>query len=222
MTISCRLAIGFVFCLSCSISLLAQARILTEAEFKAAQNNGFKKLESSPHRVNRKAEGNYGVTGAGAKYFVSETSEILPPDRSRSTLIRRVSGGNERTERVTIGERKYLREGGGAWQLEPTDQNRYTIKGDPVRNKESKVFRSLGITNIGKVRVEGFEDLTSRKYESAKGQYTTNYLERFWIDEKGRFLRRESKITEGDNRVLMHSLSEYEYDPSIKIEAPIK
>jgi hypothetical protein len=119
-----------------------------------------------------------------------------------------------------IGKRIFSKLDDGTWIEESGTPDRYTIKGDTVDIKESKKFRAVGDVKIRDVDSQLFEGTTTTEYRAGDGIRVSEYVERLWVNKDGSILRREtvSRHSVGESRTLW----EYEYDPQITIEVPIK
>ena len=218
--LSC-LILAFVCALGVA-SAFGQAKEISEAEFNAVYKVGYGTLEGASYRLKRTFIRPRDGTPPDAEYMESEVSEFMPPDRNRTVVILRTAEGRKRTETIEVGKRKFTRLNGGAWSEEKDrDLNRYSIFGDPVGKKETKIFRNIGPTRLGNKDVDVYEGLTTSEYHFKTGPTTVESFQRVWITKDGRFVKTESRFT--NNGILIdHTVSEYEYDRSIRINIPIK
>jgi hypothetical protein len=125
-------------------------------------------------------------------------------------------------EIVEIGERKFTRSNDKPWMEDKNPvQNKYTIKGDVVDSDEVWAFKRLEKTRVSSVDAFGYEGHRTTKRVLASTESLIEHVELIWTDKSGRFLKREEWNREG-GRLVEHTLWQYEYDPKLKIEAPIK
>lgn len=65
--------------------------------------------------------------------------------------------------------------------------------------------------------VDVYEQKITRKYENIKGLSVNE--EKIWIDQRGRYLKTETKSRIGDEHIFQ-MIVEYEFDPKINVSAP--
>lgn len=150
--------------------------------------------------------------------------EYVMPDKVHFTNIRTLNGKVERIEQINIGKIKYCKEGDGVWKLVESyciggsgsggpsniSSNNYYFQKKKTDGKEIKVFRNY-IT---------YKNIYSPTKETDGLSFSETI---FWLNSSEQIIRQEVKegwISSG--KVKITNLSLYTYDPTIKIEAPIK
>lgn len=150
--------------------------------------------------------------------------EYVMPDKIHYTNIRTFDGKVKRIEQIDIGKTKYCKKDDGVWKLSesyciggsgsggPSNiaSNKYYLENKKIDGKEIKVFRNyITYANI---------------YSPTKETEGLTFEETiFWLNSNDFMIRQEiRKGLVNSGKVRTTNLSLYTYDPSIKIEAPIK
>lgn len=168
-------------------------------------------LAETPHRVTMTVEMRDSEESAWELYSSQAKEKV---GRDRWHLVQHT--GLKR-ELIGIGDQTYQKMPDGSWQLQPPAKA-YT--GPTVRNVgepviESAVDEKKGGTTIetngqGKIQI-------IRTGEIVNGDRKL----REWYDESGRLTRVETEHFNFERKKLQRVTEVYEYDPTIKIEAPI-
>lgn len=79
------------------------------------------------------------------------------------------------------------------------------MKGETVNNQTADLYQIV----------------TNRKYIYPTKNYTDVQTESYWFDASGRFVKILEEYYDGDTKNVSRKTEEYEYDPNIKIEAPV-
>lgn len=218
---------GLLF--SSLLNVFSQEKSLNEQEFTALRNTASEKLKSRNYRVVMSSESYKSVNDSSPYYFTSEITEYILPDRRHYILERKTELNTTREETISIGQRKYSRQNNEVWkELLPVGNNNgggsgsgSGFSGSPLNYEKTIEYKYKGKETVKNQKADLYEVLTTTKYNSPNFRATTIMTERFWFDKDGMFLKTEieSKI---NNKVNSHTVREYEYDPKIKIEAPVK
>ena len=146
------------------------------------------------------------------------------PDRIRYLHLETVDGKTKRTEQINIGETKYCRKGDAEWTLTKT----YCVGGSGSGGPSSivkEVFRREKTRLQGKPSLVYLEKITYRNVHSktAESDGLSFWESKYWIDNEGFIRRYETRRgLVKDLTASFEMVETYEYDPRIKIEAPIK
>jgi hypothetical protein len=193
-----------------------QEKTISEAEFDAALRRGISKMEALPRKtVIKRTEYKSGK--------VSETretvSEYLPPDKSRSLVTVTEGGAVSKTETISLKNAVYLRENGGKW-----------VKQDSSQNGFGEII-SAGVSNIKPENSYSVEEVKSgNKIIKIFTLYTTIDLvggkiyteEKTFIDDQGLIRKAATKVSHGaKDNLYSDEVITYEYNPKIKIKAPV-
>lgn len=163
------------------------------------------------------------------KTFVSSTkstNEILPPDRSRLVYETKTPRGAERVEHISIGERRFVRRNGGEWEiLTPSGGGMGSGIGNgsgDIPQTETTTVRTLTKNVIvNDQKTDWYKSVVSVKFIFPTRTYTNIYTESYWFDADGRMIRSASESKYGDTKTVSRQTESYEYNPNLKIEAPI-
>lgn len=212
---------GFVLC-----SLLngfAQEKVVTEEELTALKNNAYGKLKDKIYRVTMISKSYKNASDLSPNYFINEVSEYVPPDRVRRLRETKNEQGASRTEAILIGQKTYVKLKNEDWkELPPLEDKSFGgIKADVSDRQKTVEVKYKGQTTIKNQSADLYEIRVTRKYDSPTFRSITVDIERYWLNKDGMFLKRESESKRDSEKAILHIIWEYEYDPSIKIEAPI-
>lgn len=194
----------------------AQGFSQSENDLAELRRRAQKVLAETPHRIKFTVEMR-DSTDAEWEPYSYQVREVVPPDRS---YLRQFTG--LRLEVIKIGAATYQRSPGGDWkevvpdgytggtvtQVRPptyqTEEITDTVSGD----SSAKKFRTNSQSTISLNRDGTIVDIKGTRNES--------------FDESGRFVRIEYLHFNWERRRFQRNREEFEYDPTIRIEAPIK
>jgi hypothetical protein len=210
------LTLLLVFALASFSELIAQRQIISSREYSEAAYNRENKWYEKSRRVVSIDEtfSNGAVTKS-----IMIVSEVLLPDKER--FYSKSTSGNKvaEYERIKIDYMEYTRIDGGAWTKVDLRQTGGTGGLSTGSGSTSCDQYSVEATWLNSMSVQLFEALTIEN----KGNELWFRESRHWIGEnklpyqtemvKGKFSPRD---------VTSRLVTTYEYDPAIKIEAPIK
>lgn len=232
-----------IFCLALilfgTFAVIAQERIITEAEFKAASVESFRKLADSHRRTEVTINGLNGLNRITSKLVVEQdanrssrmTSEFDSPTIKRNR------------ERIRINGVYYRRENGGEWQIENAPfQNKeiernvkLKLSDNYIEKEKTVVYKYLGTEEIEGKKVDGYLVTESKTIVKADtGQELNSVQTNKYLFGKDAFFRRE----ESERKLVVKSVHagflptitnsqtlhtrDWQNDPDIKIEAPVK
>jgi hypothetical protein len=165
-----------------------------------------------PHRVTTTTE-RYADKNAAPKEKSVSISESVPPDRSRYSYVYESGSTTKKFESINIGKTEYVREDGGDWRIN-TDEPKY---GAGLANR--KIVKPVEKTNFNGQAVVVYE-VESEEYFGEGNERKSKT--RYWFSEaEGLLLKTESEITNMQTGAFSKAAAVYEYDPNIKIEAPV-
>lgn len=184
-------------------TVAAQDRELTTAQVWAYFTRSQKETKDTPFRERVTGELSESPRGPWEPYS-SYVRESVIPDRYRF-----VNGHTPNKETIQIGRVGYYRRDDGSWaRSEP---------GAPGISRPATMpsFRDYKC----KVNENPPTVLTCEsKFKSVQDKDQPRWVNTFWFDESGILFKRESIVFNGRN--WSRQLKLYEYDPSIRIEAP--
>lgn len=207
----------FVFVCAAAVFISAQTKQVTSREFYGAASDAQKLMSERSTRMVTKTDNleNGAIVETGTKIY-----ERLLPDRERVLVTEKIGDKETSSEYIRIGYMEYRRKDNEAWTAKDlrTDGGsgtgsgsgsgsaciQYTEETTVVDGAPAKKLRQFIIGNTPKGL--SFDDMIS------------------WFDQtSGLFIKSERTKGLLDPRVeKTRSATTYEYEPNIKIEAPIK
>ena len=198
---------------------LAQTREISEQEFKKVQDSAYQKTSAESYRTKLESQHFYHISDK-EPYFQRSVTTERPANGYYEILEDKRGKEVERTETIKINNRKFLRKNNGKWEdITKPKAGGFGgfMTGEVIKNKETIERRYLGKETVNGQTVDVYEQKITRDYENIKGLSINE--EKIWIDQKGRYLKTETKSRIGDKHIFQMTV-EYEYDPKIKITAP--
>lgn len=146
----------------------------------------------------------------------SWVTEFAPPNREHHYHGLSSTDPNDKFERIVIGAEIFTNRGGTWKKLESSGGGSGFSSG--VASAEYFV---RGSEQIGNQMTTVYEVITGSRFSRGGGPMQTSfYSSKYWIGKDGRILK---YVGESDALITKRSRTThvYEYDPNIKIEAPI-
>jgi hypothetical protein len=143
--------------------------------------------------------------------------EYLPPGREHSYYGLNSTDPGDKFERIVIGKRIFTNRDGKWKELEQSDGGMGLSSGP-----DGAAYFLRGSDKIGDYGTTVYEVITGSRFARGGGPWQTSYYRsRYWISEDGRIRK---YVGESDALISKRSRTTevYEYDPRIKIDAPIK
>jgi hypothetical protein len=163
-------------------------------------------------------------TWNGVKTQEEWTYEYQPPDRIRYLHVRTFDGKTKRTEQINIGEQKYCKEGSEAWYRSKSYCIGGSASGGPSDITKEEYRRKNARLQDKDVVIYSNHTIFVNKYSKTVDTDGPTYWEsKYWFDKNGLILR--SELRRGlvkEPKPYYEMIETYQYDPKIKIEAPIK
>ncbi|MEO8572634.1 MAG: hypothetical protein ABI481_01600 [Pyrinomonadaceae bacterium] len=201
----------------------AQPQEISKDEFHERERSAFSKLEAKLYRERITQWTDPAMVSKEFGSMVSQICEYAPPDRQRTVSVFQMPNGTRKEETIKIGKRTFTRKDDEPWQdVSKRDPNRYSMFGDPIEAKETVTYRRVGIERINGIEGELVEELFYREHKVAGKSHGFGFVNRLWITKDAVLIRRELKGSGSNGLVTSHTITDYEYDPNIRIEAPIK
>ncbi|HVE55629.1 MAG TPA: hypothetical protein VNB22_02300 [Pyrinomonadaceae bacterium] len=203
----------------------AQKKETTEQKLTELRKNATEKLKSQSYRKKMTFESYKSLRDSKPYLVVNEITEFVPPDSSRVFSETKSPEGVSRLETITIAQRKYTRINNEDWKQVPLIQSGSGPgfgKPEVVRRERTVKYNDKGKKIINGQNADLYEFKIIYRYQFRELDYQNVITNRFWFSANGLFLRTESAEQDNNKRFTSRSISEYEYDPNIKIEAPIK
>lgn len=205
----------------CAISAFGQANEVTEKQFSEVEQKGNELLKKSTYRLTRRQEyfespANPGRTGE------SYLKEVIQPNKWRTVEEKQYSGKNARVERLWDGNALFERENDGPWtKYSGGGSSDLDIK--PGRISARYLFYGRGELDGRPTEIYEVNTIREANKYSATGFVIVRYLRnaRYWFAPGGRLLKRIVQNSIDGKDELTRETTWIEYDPNIKIEAPI-
>ena len=202
-----------VFVLTIASTGFTQVKQISYSDYYKADSEAYRLMRDVSTRIVRKTE---NIENGVVVSSVETISEDLLPDRYRYVRIEKKGGEETSYETIQIGEMEYTRTNNGAWTSKKIGGSgsgsaggvgysscvQYTEESDFVGGQSARKLRKLEIRN------------------GEKGLLFNDSMK--WYNQQGQFLRTE--IITGAFEPRSENYREvvaYEYNPNIKIEAPI-
>jgi len=196
----------FVLCLFMADGVRGQVAPDSRKELNDLRQKSYQMRTVKSYRATITTEV-FDEKGATLKPKYTRVSESVPPDRYRSTTTFVKDGAPQKQEAIFIGEKIYVRENGGAWKLE-----------------ESKQTERVAISFTSAVKLVEETTLNGqpvRVYEEKGDSYSNgDFVSKYWFTIEGELLKSDQEIKKSNE--TSRTVTIYEYDANIKIEAPIK
>jgi hypothetical protein len=197
--------------------IYGQEKSLEKWMFRSIVDQAFEDLEGKTYRRLNVYETFNDRNGAPVK-TVKTMTERIAPDRFR--LIDESKG--QKIEKIQIGSKTYQREGTGEWK-EGKSSSGLIIGGGCGSVVEFESYKVLKNSSLDGETANLYE-MTSKLINmncsaNSKSEFQTK---RFLISKDGLLLKTENIYEDAEKKSLRRETTTYEYDPKIKIEAPIK
>lgn len=225
--------IKFFVLLICLVNLNAfgqQKRDISEREFSDAYRKASEKTRTFAVRLVSKSKRYRDGKAQSTENF---TSESIPPNKNHTVTEIKLFDADKAffVERILIGNNEYKRENGGDW----TRRNFNEVGKTPnpiiseAEENGAKYYLTENVqfgnqtANLYELSVEEKITIPARSAHSTARELLSYRKEKRWISRDGRLLKMELEDESGDSpKSVSRRIWTYEYDPNIKIEAPIK
>ncbi|HEY8558798.1 MAG TPA: hypothetical protein VIL74_00235 [Pyrinomonadaceae bacterium] len=212
---------AFIICAFLSVS--AQNREIAKSEYAAVEKNANAQLKGKSYRVKMISE-IYRDPRSSKPSWTSATTSEYASENYRSVSENRTEKGVERREMIGFGGRRFTKTNDEPWKElaanEGVGGGSGALVSDPIETEKKIEYKYLGKQSVENQSVDLYE--SREKLEIKIGNSATKVVltERLWIKD-GLFLKTEMQ-SENDGRIVSRYVREYEYDPNIKIEPPLK
>jgi len=206
--------------------IFAQEKKITAAEMTAVQNKAKEKLNGQRYRV-RMTSGVYQNPNSKTPSWSGKTITEYAPEGIHSITEANDNGQRSRRETITLGERRFVKTNDEAWKELSSGQEGgggFVNMGTtvPVSKEDKSIeYKYLGKKSVDNREAEVYQIKTRLNIASNFTTGVSVSTERFWYDADNRLIKTERESRFNDKPVQDMVLL-YEYDPTIKIEAPVK
>jgi len=215
----------FIFCVFLNIE--AQEEKFKEPEaVTALRRIAAEKLNGKSYRVRITSENRGDRKNLADYMFVETTTEFVPPD-SFHTISRKAAADSDltRIETVRIGSRAFVKYNDENWKELPLPNPFGSGNGPAGFSSKAETtveYQYIGRENIGNEVADLYRIKTVTKDKINDRQVTSTRTESFWFSADGLFLKIEDELVRDNLGLILQTVYEYQYDPKIKIEAPVK
>lgn len=201
----------FIALLALPSVLFGQAKSITSENYYSAIKEAELKTDK---QIRRRIQIQKLYTNGEIRATLTDTTESLPPDKSKWISVEDRGNVVKRIEQITIGNAIYRKENNGAWIKREKNSGGYGISGKDNSTRDFFIEETM----IGK---EKFQVLIVKTVN-----YNNTFFDesRTWIDKKGLILKKESTTSHIELKNIVSSVDvTYDYKlKAPKIEAPIK
>lgn len=218
-----------VMIIACGISIAAQEKVITEAEYTEAVSRAEKSLYAGTHGPIRQTMDNEVLTEGQPDYRVKSVSMIVPGQASHRIEDRSFGGKPSKTETLTVNDRLFTRGADGVWKevaaasrsasapaREPSSESR--------PSERESVYKYIGTERSGDRAVHIYTKAERRKTINPDTGATSESetITRVSIGTDGTYLRNELNTKNSFSGKTGHVkiVIEVQADPTIKIVAP--
>ena len=211
MKIITRTFILLIALIILSSVLFGQAKSITSEDYYSSLKEAESKTDK---QIRKRIQIQKLYTNGKITETITDTTEYLPPDKSRWIFVDEEGNVVERIEQITIGNDVFRKTDKGEWVKRGKDDGGFGISGKDNSTREFFIEEA----KIGK---EKFQVLIEKRVN-----YNKTFFDevRTWINEKGLILKKTMTTSMNDLKNIV-SLVEINYDynlKSLKIEPPIK
>jgi len=203
-----------IVCLNAAF-VFGQEKALEKDAFDSAVNGAQKKLAKQAYRRTN-------------VYEMFDDRDSEPTKSSKTVTEIALSGAirwlvesdGKKYEMILVDGKRYKKEDGGPWKLDESAGGYGRGCGAETKDLSYKVKEKSDLNGKKANLYESVQKMLgiSCGKESADELWT----ERYWIGEDGTLLKSESIFEDIGKKSMRRDVSVYEYDPNIKIEAPVK
>lgn len=192
--------------------ILSGSKVLDEKNYNSIILSAYKKTEKQKHRIVYQTENS--TPNADDKRLLE--SEYIPSDKYHFFYDFFEGDRLRRYEKIKIGDVEYEKYDDDTWKkkTEPDIASVYSGGFNVETSYEDigqQMVNGQSATLYQRIRsASGYPDGGSRNYETRK----------HWINDKGLIVKYSFTSTDGVLYKILNTEEDYEYDASIKIEAP--
>lgn len=204
-----------------SVGIFAQEKAISESEFTTIFKNAQAKKDNKSYRAKTtyqmSVEGKPEEDKSGTMVM-----EFASPGMSRIVYQSDSKSQPRQGEQIKINDKTYTRENGAAWKQDASATDRQAENSDPAV-ESNIVYKSIGNESLNNQKAIIYEKTENRKrINKDKKEINSDIATKYWIGADGSLLKMErtSVLHVGDKVIHIHRVTNYEMDPTIKIEMP--
>ncbi len=223
--------VNFIILLLClfTVNIYGQRKEISAEQFTDLKDKATKKTGKTSHRViNERLL--YTTDGKKIQQLENISTEFLPTGRTRtiSKVINYEINRSVDQEYITIDKVTFRRVDGGEWRIFDEKKITRPNKNFEIEQKSRKYYLTENVNFESQTLdlIEFEEEYISKFTNPRTGKIIETELHqiwKFWIGKDRLMLRGELISEKSSPKMLaVRGVWNYEYDPNIKIEAPIK
>ncbi|CAN5626164.1 hypothetical protein BH24ACI3_BH24ACI3_03040 [soil metagenome] len=199
----------------------AQKNDISEAEYLQVEARAAELLNASGYRLRRVGE-YFEDRSKSSRIAESDILEVLQPNKRRTVEIRDYNGKIRKEERIWDGKSLYVRTDDGEWKQFSGGSGG---GGRIESGQTTKKYRFLGKVDLDGVQADLYEleSLRIANKFSANDMIVVRFNKkiRSWYSPDGKLLQKIIEDSIEGRQDLSRETTKIEYEPNIKIEAPI-
>lgn len=217
-----KITLILFICLTGFSLCFGQEKVITQNEFDVVYAKWKRQSKDKSYRVKQTLESK--LNGTDSNRREESTSEYAPNDKRRFVFTLKTPIVTK-SETIYIENKKYTRKNEGEWK-EELIKPKVSTQSERKIEVESNEYKYLGQETINTQATEIYVHIAKHKINNEKTSKNSSstYTTKYWFDKNGLLHKMESEVEIITG--MMKSSSKrtyfYEYDPTIKIEAPIK
>ena len=161
----------------------------------------------------------YARVDAKPEVQTSSITKFSPPNRSHTVAEQKTPTGLIRTETIRIGSVTYVRRNDGAWSI-PANRGSGVGSGSGNGSGSPSTTKPTIKEEAERLGDNVYQTVRTVRFDGPGVKFTRVVTKRYSFDAQGRLVKEvfEDKIS---GPRVYRQMTEYEYDSSIKIDAPI-
>ncbi len=190
-------------------------KAITKKDFEQVDKKSKQILTTAPYRVTKITE-SFSNNEANPSVISKVIEEHAPPDRIRELIEHTIDGKLSKTEIITVGHKRFERKDAAPWKKISADFDPVTLSGPVI----SEQYFSDGTVVVDGKTLDVFVVTKKTKDRLGNGKAACVDKKIFWYASDGSLIKVLYDVQ--CENIKGRGTDVYEYDPTIKIEAPIK
>lgn len=205
-----------------------QANTFDENDLYALQGAADSKLKGKIYRLTA-IDTDYDDGSATPTRTEKNIEESVPPDRFHSITEMTTAKGTQRLEMISVAGRTFFKHNDEEWK-EPQSGSGYgsgsgsgnSVSDERIQIEDTTERRLKKGETVNNQTVDLYETVHTVRYKYLSNVYSIISKTSYWFDKNGLLVKSAGEDENTETKRIYRSTKEYEYDPNIKIEAPIK
>lgn len=209
------IVLSFCLTISAQENIDSSGQTITKEQFYATFQKAREKTQTRKRRIKYASQTDSPTAEDKRLLF----SEFVPPNRERFVFDFYEADKLRRYEEIQIGATTYVRYDEENWRkkTEPEIARAYG-KGGEIKTEFLLIKNQI----INKQTTDLYRETEISSYPSLPNSKPTIEITEFWINSDGLLVKYARSTTDKSLGELLNRIEDYEYDPTIQINAPIK